>query len=155
MTHDHVDGFDGGCGDQERISHCSGTCLRLHHKIIMVAMITFVDKFVWRWQWWGWTRKKAQKMYQHVTIMTVTRIICVKMTINIHCWSRSTTIFGSISKDPDNEALWPSLAIVMSPSRPWQHCLDIVLYFSKKWTCCRCVWVTVFCLKTCNYFCNT
>ena len=35
----------------------------------------------------------------------------------------------------------------MSPSRPWQHCYDIVLYFSKMCNCCRSVWVTVFCLK--------
>ena len=35
----------------------------------------------------------------------------------------------------------------MSPSRPWQNCLDIVPYFSKMCNCCRSVWVTVFCLK--------
>ena len=37
--------------------------------------------------------------------MTVTMIICVEMTININCWSASTTTLDSISKDPDNEAL--------------------------------------------------
>ena len=53
----------------------------------------------------GMEKKKGKKMFQLVTIMTVTRIILVELKININCWSPSTTTFGSISKDHDNEAL--------------------------------------------------